>query len=101
MDGVCLSELPEDVGVDNPVGLKQGVIRTLLMTHDIRGLRSIGKGGAGQGSSLRSLPCHKLRECLVVFIKPCTVLDPANKTHFFGTIVYSKLLIILAKNHQR
>ena len=66
------------MGVDNPVGLKQGVIRTLLMTHDIRGLRSIGKGGAGQGSSLRSLPCHKLRECLVVFNKPCTVLTPAN-----------------------
>ena len=41
MDGVCLSELPADVGVDNPVVHKQGVIRTLLLTHDIHGLRSI------------------------------------------------------------
>ena len=41
MDGVCLSELPADVGVDNPVVHKQGVIRTLLLTHNIHGLRSI------------------------------------------------------------
>ena len=41
MDGVCLSELPADVGVDNPVVHKQGVIRTLLLTHDIHSLRSI------------------------------------------------------------
>ena len=41
MDGVCLSELPADVGVNNPVVHKQGVIRTLLLTHNIHGLRSI------------------------------------------------------------
>ena len=41
MDGVCLSELPEDVGVANPVVHKQGVIRTLLLTHDIHSLRSV------------------------------------------------------------
>ena len=42
MDGVCLSKLPEDVGVDNPVVHKQGVIRTLLLTNDIHGLGSVG-----------------------------------------------------------
>ena len=41
MDGVCLSELPADVGVSNPVVHKQGVIRTLLLTHDIHSLRSV------------------------------------------------------------
>ena len=41
MDGVCLSELPADVGVNNPVVHKQGVIRTLLLTHDIHSLRSV------------------------------------------------------------
>ena len=41
MDGVCLSELPADVGVDNPVVHKQGVIRTLLLTHNIHSLRSV------------------------------------------------------------
>ena len=58
-------------------------------------------GGAGQGSSLRSLLCHKLRECFVVFNKPCTVLTPTNNAHLFSKIIYSKLLIILVKNHQR
>ena len=41
MDGVCLSELPADVGVSNPVVHKQGVIRTLLLTHNIHSLRSV------------------------------------------------------------
>ena len=41
MDGVCLSELPADVGVNNPVVHKQGVIRTLLLTNDIHNPRSI------------------------------------------------------------
>ena len=42
--GWCLpSELPKDVGVSNPVVLKQGLIRTLLLTHNIRGLRFVGR----------------------------------------------------------
>ena len=41
MDGVCLSELPADVGVNNPMVHKQRVIRTLLLTHNIHNLRSI------------------------------------------------------------
>ena len=45
--GRCLpSELPKDVGVGNPVVLKQGLIRTLLLTHDIRDLRFVGSSVA-------------------------------------------------------
>ena len=36
----------------------------------------------GQGSSLRSLPCHKLNECLWSFNKPFTVLTPTNNAQF-------------------
>ena len=47
--GRCLpSELPKDVGVGNPVVLKQGLIRTLLLTHDIRDLRSVGRKVLGK-----------------------------------------------------
>ena len=72
----------------------------IVGTLTLCGLRSIGKGGAGQGSSLRSLPCHKLRECFAVFNKPCTVLTHTNNAHFFSKIIYSKLLIKMVKNHQ-
>ena len=45
----CLpSELPKEVGVGNPVVLKQGLIRTLLLTHDIRDLRSVGRKVLGK-----------------------------------------------------
>ena len=59
--GRCLPfELPKDVGVGNPVVLKQGLIRTLLLTHDIRDLQFVGRKVLGKAYHYGLLPCHKI-----------------------------------------
>ena len=80
MDGVCLSELPEDVGVDNPVVHKQGVIRTLLLTHDIHSLRSVDVEVLDE-VHYGLLPCHS-QKCLNVLTWSCNLLLP-NKVRTF------------------
>ena len=89
MDGVCLSELPADVGVNYPVVHKQGVIRTLLLTHNIHGLRSIDTEVLGKVhyahyhvTILRSLKCFNL-----------TLQPPSSykDTHFLGKFLFGIL----------
>ena len=87
MDGVCLSELPVDVGVDNPVVHKQGVIRTLLLTNNIHGLRS------NDTEVLGTVPHYAhyhvtIVKSLNVLTRPYNLLNP-TKTRTCLVKVYS------------
>ena len=87
MDGVCLSELPADVGVDNPVVHKQGVIRTLLLTHDIHGLRSIDTEVLGKVRHYAHYHVTIVKS-LNVLTRPYNLLNP-TKTRICLVKVYS------------
>ena len=81
MDGVCLSELPADVGVNNPVVHKQGVIRTLLLTHDIHGLRSIDTEVLGKVRHYAHYHVTIVKS-LNVLTRPCNLLIPIKTLTF-------------------
>ena len=72
MDGVCLSELPADVGVNNPVVHKQGVIRTLLLTHDIHSLRSVDVEVLDEVNYAHYHVTVKVSKCLDLVLQPPT-----------------------------
>ena len=83
MDGVCLSELPADVGVH-----KQGVIRTLLLTHDIHGLRSIDAEVLGKARHYAHYHVTIVKS-LNVLTRPCNLLIPTKIRTFSGKFLFN------------